>query len=352
MNQSFIGVFEDCPEFLQSNPYIINGYRINFTYSQCLKSICMYTNESINIWSHLLGVALFIYYLYETIFYILPIYKTSTSTDYLIVVLYSICFIFCFLFSTLFHIFCCHSKKSCDFWLKLDLLGITLSLWGCYIPSIYYGFYCFRLWKIFYTSSIILMMIMNAIFQLHNSRVYTKKTDYKQIVFFVLLVAFGVIPAIHWIYLLNGFSNSLVTLFLPKIVMMYLLGVIAFLFYITKIPEKLFPGYFDYFGASHQCWHLLVIYAFHHWYSTGLLFLDIRLGQENSCRLDFGLETKLWTIFLQTVMLKEIIVRSHIKNCFSFLLYICSYLRGSPEIRWYNTRTWPLFSFVSVNMFC
>ena len=136
MNQSFIGVFEDCPEFLQSNSYIINGYRINFTYSQCLKSICMYTNESINIWSHLLGVALFIYYLYETIFYILPIYKTSTSTDYLIVVLYSICFIFCFLFSTLFHIFCCHSKKS---WKKyyIKSMGMLYSvylLWVLLFP--------------------------------------------------------------------------------------------------------------------------------------------------------------------------------------------------------------------------
>ena len=38
--------------------------------------------------------------------------------------------------------FNCHSEKTYHIWLALDLAGISLALCGCYIPSVYYAFYC------------------------------------------------------------------------------------------------------------------------------------------------------------------------------------------------------------------
>jgi hypothetical protein len=38
--------------------------------------------------------------------------------------------------------FNCHSEKMYHIWLALDLSGISLALCGCYIPSVYYAFYC------------------------------------------------------------------------------------------------------------------------------------------------------------------------------------------------------------------
>ena len=38
--------------------------------------------------------------------------------------------------------FNCHSEKIYHIWLALDLTGISLALCGCYVPSVYYAFYC------------------------------------------------------------------------------------------------------------------------------------------------------------------------------------------------------------------
>ena len=37
--------------------------------------------------------------------------------------------------------------------------------------------------------------------------------------------------------------------------------IIGALFYILRFPERKFPGTFDYFGASHQIFHVLVFFG-------------------------------------------------------------------------------------------
>ena len=51
-----IGDYDQAPEFLKDNEYIIGGYRTNcFTVTKVLRSLFMCHNETINVWSHLLG---------------------------------------------------------------------------------------------------------------------------------------------------------------------------------------------------------------------------------------------------------------------------------------------------------
>ena len=54
------------PAFLIDNEFILHGYRINFnTKMKIFKSLFMLHNETVNVWSHLLGVfAIFAYFLY------------------------------------------------------------------------------------------------------------------------------------------------------------------------------------------------------------------------------------------------------------------------------------------------
>jgi hypothetical protein len=57
-------------DFMKDNEYITSGYRINFnSVKRVAQSLFMLHNESVNIWSHLLG-ALFVVFLavYTTIF--------------------------------------------------------------------------------------------------------------------------------------------------------------------------------------------------------------------------------------------------------------------------------------------
>ena len=49
----------------------------------------------------------------------------------------------CMLLSAGFHTFCCHSELAYQKWLALDLAGISMSLVGMYISSLYYGFFCY-----------------------------------------------------------------------------------------------------------------------------------------------------------------------------------------------------------------
>lgn len=56
-----IGSLNEHHEFLRDNEYIHNGYRLNFTSTRKIfKSLFMLHNESVNVWSHLLGVFLFL----------------------------------------------------------------------------------------------------------------------------------------------------------------------------------------------------------------------------------------------------------------------------------------------------
>ncbi|KAL6740620.1 hypothetical protein Aduo_013961 [Ancylostoma duodenale] len=56
------------------NQYVIHHYRpTNMTNSMCAKSIFHWTNETINIWSHLLGFIYFTYCQYEMNAYRIPL---------------------------------------------------------------------------------------------------------------------------------------------------------------------------------------------------------------------------------------------------------------------------------------
>lgn len=57
-----IGTIEEVPEWLVDNHYILTGYRVGFhKVKDVLRSLFMLHNETTNIWSHLLGVCLFIF---------------------------------------------------------------------------------------------------------------------------------------------------------------------------------------------------------------------------------------------------------------------------------------------------
>ena len=65
--KTFIGHLMMAPSFLLDNEYILRGYRINFnTKMKIFKSLFMLHNETVNVWTHLLGVfAMFAYFIYS-----------------------------------------------------------------------------------------------------------------------------------------------------------------------------------------------------------------------------------------------------------------------------------------------
>ena len=52
---------------MRYNKYIRQGYRINFdSYSKLFKSLFMLHNETINVWTHIIGMIIFFYLIRHT----------------------------------------------------------------------------------------------------------------------------------------------------------------------------------------------------------------------------------------------------------------------------------------------
>eukprot|EP00063_Salmo_salar_P019337 XP_013994172.1 PREDICTED: progestin and adipoQ receptor family member 3-like isoform X1 [Salmo salar] len=270
--------FEQIPLFLKENPYITDGYRAHLTSKLCLKSIFVLSNETVNIWTHLLGFLLFFLLGVNDMSTVLPA-SGANREDYVIYCIGLFCFQVCMLCSVGYHLFSCHrSEKTCHRWLALDYAGISVGILGCYIPGVFYAFYCITFWRQVYL--VIVLALILAIFsaQIHPHYL-SKEWQHLRTTIFCFVAGYGVIPAIHWVWLNGGFSSAVVQLFLPRVIVMYLIAGAAFLFYISKIPERCFPGQLNYLGASHQVWHVLVVFMFYWWHQTAVYIMNFRHNQ-------------------------------------------------------------------------
>lgn len=77
-NKIIIGKYSDAPDYLRDNEYIRNGYLINCnTFRKVFRSLFKCSNETINVWSHLLGCIFSVFLIIYTAKYI----KTGTRKE-------------------------------------------------------------------------------------------------------------------------------------------------------------------------------------------------------------------------------------------------------------------------------
>ena len=99
-----------------------------------------------------------------------------------------------------------------------------------------------------------------------------------KLVVFVAWAAYGVLPTLHWSIAMGGMDNPIVRMLLPRVLGMYVISGVAFVIYLSKIPERFCPGWVDYIGSSHQWWHALVVLALYYWHNTGMLYVEYRMN--------------------------------------------------------------------------
>ncbi|KAI1378234.1 hemolysin-III related-domain-containing protein [Hypoxylon crocopeplum] len=124
----------------QDNEFLLTGYRYrrrpSNSYKYSLKSIFAVYNETVNIWSHLLG-AIFFAFVYQYV-----VLSKGIRTQYLIAFsVYNLSVTVCFIFSTIFHTFSDHSQGMRKFGSELDHLGIVLVTWGTGMSGTNFAFY-------------------------------------------------------------------------------------------------------------------------------------------------------------------------------------------------------------------
>jgi adiponectin receptor len=136
-------LWDDLPSWQQDNHYIHSGYRpASGSFQKSFASISYLHNESVNIYSHLLGAVGFSISGIVLYTVIAPRYKSAALSDVLAFSCFFVGAAICLGISATYHAISNHSPVVAKFGNKLDYVGIVFLITGSFIPSIFYGFYC------------------------------------------------------------------------------------------------------------------------------------------------------------------------------------------------------------------
>ncbi|KAI8149276.1 pPR-type GPCR protein [Fennellomyces sp. T-0311] len=251
--------WSELPQWMQDNIYITAGYRLpTASYAKCFQSLFYLHNESVNIWSHLLGFVFFfglgVHFLWAQ-----PFADSLTAADYVYFFSFLLGAMTCLGFSSTFHCVSCHSEPVAAQWNRCDYAGIVTLIVGSFYPLLYYGFHCHPTLQIFYLVVITVLGSFTATVALLK-HFRTPAYRWMRTSLFLALGLFGVVPTLHGI-ILYGFTTSADTISLWYLVIMAVLYVGGALIYACRIPERWFPGKFNIWFASHQIFHVCVLIA-------------------------------------------------------------------------------------------
>ncbi|KAJ9548700.1 hypothetical protein OSB04_021243 [Centaurea solstitialis] len=171
--------YEELPDYMKDNEYILNYYRANWSLQQAFISLFLCHNETLNVWTHLIG---FLGFLLLTIANLTQWYQVadflqvskwvfgsdhSSSVTHQLVSPYVdtpilieaarwplFVFLggsmFCLASSSLCHLFSCHTQRLSRLLSQLDYTGIAIMINTSFFPPIYYSFQCNPLWQYVY----------------------------------------------------------------------------------------------------------------------------------------------------------------------------------------------------------
>jgi len=271
---------EQVPKFQQHNPFIIRGYRAYLSAKDCLRSVTIWSNEFLNVWSHVATFFFFLYLLAADQLLNIP-QQNGTSTDHLVFLIFHVSCLTCMLFSSAYHTFNCHlHRQVAQSWLNADLFGITAAMLGCYAIGLYYGFYCQEALRTGYlaVSSCVICVSM---FVMLIPKYSSDSWQVFRVAHLTAITLMGVCPVVNWVYVSPTYEIHLI---LPRIMTFYLILGVAMLFYLSRFPERVSPGRFDFIGQSHTLWHVFISLSLLYWRSFALDLVGYRTYDECMCK--------------------------------------------------------------------
>lgn len=175
----------------------------------------------------------------------------------------------CFMGSTLYHTFGCQSAGHCNFFLKVDYSGISTLIAGSLVPFVWYVFHGLTHWQCFYIGTLVVLATL-VLYVSFSERFSSQEYQPYRALCFVLMAAFALVPFLHMVFLYRRVEfYSFQRCFLSA--SLYILAVAA---YVSRVPERLFPGKCDFWLQSHQVFHTFIVAAALVWYSFSLRLLD------------------------------------------------------------------------------
>lgn len=247
--------YDEQPDWLRDNKYLKCGYRRpTYSYITCIRSIFQLHNETVNIWTHLLGGVYFAHLC-------LQLFNSTilSSIDKWVIGLFLLSATVCHMMSTVYHTFNCHSEHISKVCSRMDYCGIISLITFSFVPWIHYGFYLHPVYKLTYLIAVVTLGIFSVNLLMQDK--YSEKSyRWLRVSVFILFGISGIIPGLHWLTLNHDaffVEQALRHSFYRLITMggLYLFGTMLYAF---RIPERYFPGKCDIWWHSHQLFHVFV----------------------------------------------------------------------------------------------
>ena len=260
--------FESLPAWLRDNEFLLSHHRPPMgSIIRCTKTIFSLHTQTWNIWTHLLGFILFlsitvsVFLLRDSITHLFEESVTISDLplhEQAIVSLFFIAAMICLFCSTAYHTLSNHSENFYTLFCQLDYTGIALLIAGSNIPAFYYCFYCRPFSRTLHIGMITFLLTGCIVFSLFK----TFRKHSHRFLRFIVFASFGFyggVPTLQ-LYLEKGPVEPYWS-YLVGLGLMAGLYTGGALLYVTRIPERLYPGLFDIHAHSHQLFHVCVIMA-------------------------------------------------------------------------------------------
>ena len=247
--------YSDLPHPWRINPHILQGYRFTTSKIECVTSVFTFSNELVNIWSHLIGLMIVL----SLAFYFYPLnpnFPVSTRADIAIAAIFFVAACKCLVCSALWHTMSgIASQTLMERFACVDYTGISFLVAASIVTTEYTAFYCEPKSRWIYIIMTLSLGLAGVVLPWRPS---FNRADlaWARVLFYVTLAATGFAPIAQ---LSHTRSLAWALYFyspIVKSISVYLLGACV---YASQIPERWCPGLFDYVGGSHNIWHLAVL---------------------------------------------------------------------------------------------
>ena len=191
--------YEDLPHPWRVNPHIKRGYRFSENKIDCIKSAFNFSNETVNIWSHAIGLIIVL----SIAFYFYPSsvnFSLSSNTD----VFFAAAFFFaackCLVCSTMWHTMSSISEQTLmERFACVDYTGISLLIAASIMTTEYTAFYCEPVSRWIYIITTATLGVGGVILPWHPT-FNRADMNWFRVAFYVSLAATGFAPIFQLIW--------------------------------------------------------------------------------------------------------------------------------------------------------
>ncbi len=271
---------DQLPAWFAPYEYVRSGYRVSYSALQCVGSMFQWHNETVNIWTELCPLLLFVaawcyYERVDTVWHRHPAGPVDSAFVNAGVLGLLIARPLC---SGLAHVFHGMSQRAFILWWGLDYASILVAtMAGCAVSG-RFAFYCMGAQQTFFYVSLgglFLSTLISVLFIAHST---VRTSSFSLYVVFAFCVPFS-----YQLYLKHNVPGHDVP---DTYIVLQLLNIacvcLGLLIKAVSVPERWAPGsILDYLGNSHQIWHIFVNGGNAVSYFAWRIYLDWRF--DNPC---------------------------------------------------------------------